>query len=163
MGNVIDFNSFMSKKATLGRFAFYDQEDFYWKRIEDTKMLLPAFMQAAEEALRDAGFKPDVFVISRGSMKEYLSSLFDPKAAGKSYDGPSFDYVSKDIIVRLVTRVDVEEGEVLDFSCELYKIEGYLDGNHEWLYYDFEGHTWEIGPGDDFFEVTEILNEQNSN
>lgn len=162
MGNIIDFNSFMSKKATLGRSAFYDQEDFYLKRIEDTKLLLPVFMEAAEEALGDAGFKPDMFVISRDSMKEYLSSLFDPKAAGKTYDGPSYDFVSRDKIVRLITHVDVEEGEVLDFSCELYKTEGYLDGNHEWLYYDFEGHIWEIGPGDDFFDAAEILQDHNS-
>ena len=162
MGTIIDFNAFRNKQTSTNPSAFYDQEEHYWCCIEDMKLLLPAFMETAEDALRDAGFDPNRFVISRESMREYLAALFDPKSAGESYDGPAFDKISEDEIVRLTTRVDVEDGEMLDFSCEMYKIEGYNDGNREWLYYDFDGHTWGAGPGEDFFDVTAILNEQNS-
>ena len=161
MAAIIDFKEYRSKaKQKSDTSVFYSQQDFFWRMMENRKILLPVFMEISEEAIRNCQFDPDDFVIDPISMRDYMGALFDAEKPGDEIEGPAFNFITDNQIVRITTYAVVDEKAMIEFTADIYRIENYNKGNREWLF--FNGQVWDKGPTEDFFDLEQILNPETS-
>ncbi len=156
MAIIIDFKDYKANaRKNSGTSIFFSQEELYWRMMEDRKLLLPVFMELAEEAIRDLGFDPDDFAIDPISMQEYMGAWFDAEKPFDEIEGPSFNHITERQIIRVTTSAKVDEDAMIEFTADAYSINDYDQGNRAWLFHN--GSAWEEGPGEDFFDLDQIL------
>ena len=91
MSNIIDFRK--SRKKTVQRVSrFISQTEYFWKELDDKRMLLDVVMENAAEELQQRGYDPDAFILGKYAMYDFLGeSLWEAyveepeEGAGKGF------------------------------------------------------------------------------
>lgn len=113
---------------------------------------------AVEEIIKEAGLVPIKFVVLDSSLQSFMERPITYKEEDDSFCTVYYDFWTSETVYRAECRVTINPKEVIT-ETNLYRLEDYANGNREWLW--FCDGTWEQGPGEDFFDVEEILSNRN--
>ena len=106
--------------------------------------------------VRNAGLTPLTFHIDETSGTNFLELPITHREPDGSFCSIYYDCCTPDTIYRAECRITfAEDGFFADTA--LFKVKDYITGNKEWLW--FTGESWEQGPGEDFFDIKEILDD----
>lgn len=106
------------------------------------------------EVLQKAGLDPQQFSAVDCSIQRFLELPITHKEEDDSFSCVYYDCCTPHALYRVECCLTLEP-ETVAWDTTLYKLVDYAEGNREWLY--FCDGQWEQGPGEDFFDVAEIL------
>lgn len=108
------------------------------------------------EIIQEAGLDPMRFTIDEESLEKFMNLPLSHEEEDGAFCSIYYDFRDSDAIYRAECRVILDLGnDTVDNETSLYKLPAYKDGNREWLF--FCDGQWEIGPGEDFYEIQEVL------
>lgn len=154
MSNIINF-----RKKHIASPAFISQTGQYWDEMEDKRILMEFLMENAEEELQQRGYNPVAFVLDKYAMYDFLGAPLWETYLDELEEGPGFvSFQGTDIIyLQAYIMVDPENAHI---AFQFFKLPDYERGNRAWLIYDQESETWKKGPGKDFFDLEELLEQK---
>lgn len=109
---------------------------------------------AVSELIEEAGLIPMRFTVLDSSLKDFLERPVTYKEEDGSFCSVYYDFWTAKSVYRVECRVTLNPKEVVA-ETDLYRLDDYSNGNREWLW--FCNGSWEQGPGEDIFDVAEIL------
>lgn len=138
--NIIDFSGFKRKTSEQpgDRDAMIDV--VIWPEI---------YCIARQAGLEPLQFRPDEI-----SFASFMQLPITHKEIDDSFCSVYYDYCTEDTIYRAECRITFE-GDGFFADTALFKLEDFKSGNREWLF--FTGSDWSVGPGEDYFDIEEIL------
>ena len=154
MANVINF-----RKKRVSSPIFFSQTDKYWGELEDKRMLMDAVMENAAQELQSRGYSPEDFILDKYTMYEFLGEPLWETYVDESEKGMGFvSFQGADIIyMQAYIMVDPENAYM---AFRFFKLPDYERGNRAWLIFDQETEKWKKGPGRDFIDLEELLEQK---
>lgn len=104
--------------------------------------------------IQEAGLNPMKFRSNDTSLNAFMNLPIKHREEDDSFCTVSYDYCSEEAIYRAECVIFLEE-DMVSSETDLYKLEDYTSGNREWLW--FNGQGWEAGPGENYFDLKDIL------
>ena len=165
MSNIVSFKDFKQDNADKIRArkngSFFDAIDKYVQMLQDKQSLLEFMAEETETLIRSEGMNPDEFVLSPAYYHDFLITDMNIDIPEEGvYVELVFHNVSENRIISACTFASPQEGGEVSLTHQMYMLEGYKEGNREWLGYNFEEKLWQKGPGLDCFNLNLILEEQ---
>lgn len=111
-------------------------------------------MENAAEELQQRGYDPASFILDKHTMYEFLGSPLR-KEEYEEWLG-FFAFLGTDIIY-MWTYVIIDPGKAF-MGFQFFKLPDYERGNRAWLVYDQD--KWKKGPGRDYFDLEELLEQR---
>ena len=158
MSNIIDFRK--SRKKTVQLVSrFISQTEYFWKELDDKRMLLDVVMENAVEELQQRGYDPDAFILDKYAMYDFLGEPLWETYVDEPEEGPGFVAFQETDIIYMQTYIMINTENAYT-AFQFFKLPDYERGNRAWLIYDQESEKWKKGPGRDFFDLEELLEQK---
>lgn len=141
----------MSKTTII---SFADAKLRLSEQPEDRDAIWSVMVEPAiQSAITEVGLKPRSFSVNEQSKLEFYEKPIFYKDEDDAFGSIYYDCRTLDTIYRAECRITFNEDSVTT-DTEIYMLPDYHTGNREWLYFDKD---WLRGPGDDLFDVVELL------
>ena len=111
------------------------------------------------ETVEDAGFGAGQFHFNRKSVENFLKKPLTESGPDGRTIGPYFEYIADDALYRVEISLcchDPQNPGAFDVMTILFRLRDYMEGNREWEAYNPGEGVWEIGPGEDFFDIADF-------
>lgn len=134
--------------------SFADAKLRLSEQPEDRDAILDVMIKPSiHSVIKEVGLNPENFSVNEQSKLEFYEKPISYKEEHDAFGSVYYDCRTIDTIYRAECRITFNEDGVTT-DTEIYMLPDYRTGNLEWLYYDDE---WLRGPGEDLFDVMELL------
>ncbi len=118
------------------------------ERKNDRDAILDAVVRPCiAEIIRKAGLEPMAFISDDSSIRAFMRLPITHKEVDGTFCCVYYDCCASDVYYRAECRVAINVDNVIA-ETNLYRLDGYNEGNREWLWFD--GTDWLEGAGEMF-------------